>query len=440
MHILKNFISIEDLEIRWGLNKKQIESFTYNKDNEPRLTMWYAIETRPRPDGEQSAFVKYAQYLNGCIFDMNEVLEIEKLNPELIQIKQNECAITPKMIGDKFVFMEYQLIKKEDLYKRWVGATHEEIAKHFEEGEIRAYEYYKGPINNIIWCTSGHIYYQERHDYSNSGLYEYDDEQCSYFLLADVVRCEANHPEYIGNITPESLGLLQGGMPENIKTPLPHAGLATLSADEIINLLRITPIELVDILNGYGTNIGSDFKIKRLVTTDEEEFREYVNNGLSEKFFNIKSLDNVKIYKRDFDIYCETWEIKTYTQLDTTNTYSSEFSSSETQGKLEKKLQAEIEKKNVRIAELEKELATTGVAPTTTVNAAKWESSVTAAFEAWAKIIQDNKDDWKEPEFRALIADLCPDYHTEVLSIAWRLLPGSFKHGRGRPKKKTEKS
>lgn len=57
MHILKDFISIDDLETRWGLDKKQIESFTYERGDEPRLTMWYATEKRARPDGGQSAFV-----------------------------------------------------------------------------------------------------------------------------------------------------------------------------------------------------------------------------------------------------------------------------------------------------------------------------------------------------------------------------------------------
>ncbi|MGD9576021.1 hypothetical protein [Desulfovibrio sp.] len=206
MHILKDFISIDDLETRWGLDKKQIESFTYERGDEPRLTMWYATEKRARPDGGQSAFVKRAQYLNGCVFDMADVLEIEKLNPELVHAAMAEND-EPKMIDGKFVFAEHQIIGKDHLYKRWFGATREEIARHFDKGELRAYEHYKGPINNVIWCNPGQIYYQSRQDYSNPGLYEYLDDQCSYFLLEDVLQCEKLHPEYIGNVSAEDLGL-----------------------------------------------------------------------------------------------------------------------------------------------------------------------------------------------------------------------------------------
>ena len=111
--------------------------------------------------------------------------------------------------------LETQLLPKEELYKRWDGATHEEIAGHFNKGELRAYERHKGPINGILWCKPGHVYYQDRMDYSNPGLYEYSDDYCDYFLLEDVVRCEIEHPEYIGNVTPESLGLVQSGNPES---------------------------------------------------------------------------------------------------------------------------------------------------------------------------------------------------------------------------------
>jgi hypothetical protein len=56
--------------------------------------------------------------------------------------------------------LETQLLPKEELYKRWFGATHEEIAGHFSNGELRAYEHHKGPINGIIWCKPGDVYYK----------------------------------------------------------------------------------------------------------------------------------------------------------------------------------------------------------------------------------------------------------------------------------------
>ena len=105
--------------------------------------------------------------------------------------------------------LESQLLSKENFYERWFGATEEEIAEHVHKGELHAYERYKGPINGVIWCKPAMVYYCERQDYSNSGLYDYVDDFCDYFLIEDMEKCEAAHPEYTGNITPESLGLVQ---------------------------------------------------------------------------------------------------------------------------------------------------------------------------------------------------------------------------------------
>ena len=95
-----------------------------------------------------------------------------------------------------------------------------------------------------------------------------------------------------------------------------------------------------------------------------------------------------------------------------------------------------------KIAALEAELAATKAEleqakadPPSTVNATKWESSVSAAFSVWADIVLGDKTAWLEEEFRTALRGLCKDYHTTVLSLAWSLLPGSFKHGLGRPKK-----
>ena len=101
-------------------------------------------------------------------------------------------------------------------------------------------------------------------------------------------------------------------------------------------------------------------------------------------------------------------------------------------------LETQLAEKDERITELEARSAVIAE-PTTTVNAAKWGSSVTAAFGVWAVIIAGDKADWKEDEFRAALAERCSDYHTDVHATAWRLLPDAFKHGIGRPKKKPEK-
>jgi len=122
MHILKDFISMEDLKKRWGCEKELIESFTYKSLVGSTLTPWYATEIRKRPDGGKSAIVKKANYLSGCIFDMADVLVIESNHPELVHAETAKNDIEGNMVGGKFVFTEHQLIKKEDLYKRWFGA------------------------------------------------------------------------------------------------------------------------------------------------------------------------------------------------------------------------------------------------------------------------------------------------------------------------------
>ena len=85
MHILKEFISVDDLQTRWNCGKELIESFIYESYTDPVLVKWYAKEIRKRPDGGQSAIVKPASYFNGCVFDMNDVLAIEARHPELVQ-------------------------------------------------------------------------------------------------------------------------------------------------------------------------------------------------------------------------------------------------------------------------------------------------------------------------------------------------------------------
>lgn len=90
MPVLKDFISIEALEKRWGCNKDFIESFTHKNPTTAYLTKWYCIETRTRPDGCKSTLVKPAMYLNGCIFNMKDVLGVESNYPELLQEKDAE--------------------------------------------------------------------------------------------------------------------------------------------------------------------------------------------------------------------------------------------------------------------------------------------------------------------------------------------------------------
>lgn len=351
-------------------------------------------------------------------------------------------------LNGTIAILEAQLIPKEELYKRWFGATHEEIAGHFNNDELHAYERHKGPINGIIWCKPGSVYYQDRHEYSNPGRYDYYDDSCDYFLLEDVVRCETEHPEYIGNVTPESLGLVQGESQGEIEgTPL-HPGLETISANRAIKLLGITPIDMVDILNGMDTydDYGNLIETRRLITTDEGRFRAHT---YSEPYFTEEMLKSVKIYQLNFDQYCDEWGIQPSPKAEKADTSDLESKLAEAKKQLEdvegvrrwnkqflterEELRKSLEEKDARVAELESQLA--AAEPATTVNAAKWKNSVVAAFEVWATIIAEDKTNWLEDEFRAEIAKRYSDYHTDVHATAWRLLPAAFKHGLGRPKK-----
>lgn len=181
--------------------------------------------------------------------------------------------------------LETQLLPKEQLYKRWIGATHEEIAGHFDKGELRAYERHKGPINRILWCKPGHVYYQDRGDYSNPGLYDYGDDYCDYFLLEDVMRCETEHPEYIGDVTPESLGLVQAGGSDAKKNMTAFQD-EEIQIDEIRKAMTMSPQDFVDFLNCRNADSN------RLITSWEEGFRE---SGIYGPYFMRENLQNERL-------------------------------------------------------------------------------------------------------------------------------------------------
>lgn len=221
-----------------------------------------------------------------------------------------------------------------------------------------------------------------------------------------------------------------------------HAGLATISANEVIARLEITPIDLVDILNGVPIKdaYNNYIETKRLITTDEEGFRAHTYN---EPYFTVESLKRVKVHQVDFDRYCEKWEGREHAQSERAGS-----SGLESQLAVAQRERESLSQWNKRLSERNKELmaelaAAQGVQkntpmPATTVTAAKWENSVRAAFDLWADIIAGDKADWKADEFRTALASRCNDYHTKVMDIAWRLLPDAFKAGAGRPKKNPE--
>lgn len=112
------------------------------------------------------------------------------------------------------------------------------------------------------------------------------------------------------------------------------------------------------------------------------------------------------------------------------------------------KLNAELEHKNTRIAELEAQVAAltnelakreeaqtaATSAPGTIVNSDRWEKSVSAAFELWHEIICGSKKNWIYDNFCSALKKKYHSYHTKVLHLAWKHLPEAYKQGAGRPK------
>lgn len=429
MHILQDFISIEDLKKRWRCEKELIESFTYKSLIGSTLTPWYATEIRTRPDGGKSAIVKKANYLNGCVFDMADVLVIESNYPELVQTEPTKNDVEDKMIDGKFVFTEHQLIKKEDLYKKWFGATHEEIAAHFNNGELRAYGHYKGPINGVIWCKPGNIYYQDRHDCSNPGLYDYNDDLCDYFLLEDVGRCEAEHPEYAGNITPEDLGLVQGessNEPQGKPEYIPVENLqktASLSPSRFVELLRthrdylplhgffsdndrlffydedVEPVRALDVLSGITVHY---LDWKNFILEMEKEGREKIeSNGDGALPEDVSDLEPQLAEAQKHIEALEQWNKRLNEQ--------------------NKKLRPELAEKNSRIAELESLLAISAESKGKRDNSAaiigklrkdlqRWKTAFPLAVYATEKLLTHPAETTKKTrsELLPFICEVCP--------------------------------
>lgn len=209
--------------------------------------------------------------------------------------------------------------------------------------------------------------------------------------------------------------------------------------------LRVTHRKMINILE-FGYEISGNY-IR--IETDKDEEKEYYYsqqafpNDCAPFFSRAKDILQVNIHISSWEKILEArGENIFYPHLtNKCDTFLREKSKSQSEVQLtEAELRKALDEKDARIAQLERALATAKAEPVTTVNAAKWEGSVAAAFGVWADIVAGNKTDWKEDEFRSAIEARCTDYHTKVHAIAWNLLPDEFKNGRGRPKKKPEKS
>lgn len=177
------------------------------------------------------------------------------------------------------------LLPYKELRHRWLGATTEEIAYHTQKGELRAYSKYKGPIQGVVWCENSQLDFKGIPD---------------FVLKEDVAKLEQKNPEYIGKFSESNLPL--ANFAETYLQPL-HDGMRLFSAIEVIKLLKITPIEFLDFINGkyWGEGENGTYRI-RLKTTDEIRFQ---NCEYNDQFFNIDELSTINIYKKDLLNFCE---------------------------------------------------------------------------------------------------------------------------------------
>jgi hypothetical protein len=381
----------------------------------------------------------------------------------------------------KFVEIREPMIYAESVYKRWTGihGYRHELANLIDnsglDGIPTAYIVKKvldcgndEIITECIECDTwilGQPPCYENHIWNNEENYDFSNIA---YILSEILEYEESNPKLLYEVVEDHEKAWSNNKNMQTTTTILHAGLITISSDEVIAHLRITPIDFVDILNGYKVNDdhGNFIAEKRLRTVDEEAFREYKNSGWNDDFFKIKDIENVRIYQVDFERYCQDWGLQEELQVDETDTSEIQSKLSEAEEKVARfsrmikrlheqnerlmacneennsrntELKTALEAANTRIAELKKELAASSATePPTTVNATKWENSVKAVLEVWIGILQGNKTDWKEDEFRKSLSSRYPDYHTKVHVIAWRALPPAFKNGAGRPKKNPE--
>lgn len=99
MKILKNFISVDALEKRWGLNEEQLEAFVFERGRrEPRLIKWAVKGLKKGEDGNFIAIVRRTSDISNCIFDMDEVSRWDWFFPELKAQEPAESEIpTPSV-------------------------------------------------------------------------------------------------------------------------------------------------------------------------------------------------------------------------------------------------------------------------------------------------------------------------------------------------------
>lgn len=277
------------------------------------------------------------------------------------------------------------MICVDKLYERWTGIHgHEgELASLIDAGRYAVSEdgiptpYFVHKvlqtddnkfINICSKCFDGIL----MQNYRPYRVESFGDEASYYFdniayIMSEILEYEKTRPELFYKVVDDPDAVWKAATLQKEVTSL-HPGLQILSAYDVIADLGITPIELVDMLNGssvYDENnkyIGT----KRLVTIDEGNFREY---SLSDPYFRESDIKNVGIYKRDFDLFCQAWGIEQSIRPNPVNNSEPDSSVAEVQKRIESlsewnkrlnennhKILADSAEKDTRIAELEAEL------------------------------------------------------------------------------------
>jgi hypothetical protein len=319
----------------------------------------------------------------------------------------------------KKIEIRESMIPDAELIKRWSGLSVEDLADGIYSvfyGEPsqppfpKPYTVHKILRNEL----EQHIFYcdaEQKLPYHKQESGEYSWELNIFFKLSDIEIYENAHPEvkYQRVYTEDELVAM---------TP------NYVPADDLREVEDLSPVQTVDYLRRHKNDLplfGTDVDYEKYKFPDMQE-NFHLTDDDRDFFYNRASREAAAQMLARLCLH--TKDVRKHRGKDIH--LDSENQLAEAQQK---------------IASLEEQLAAAKAKPKyaeadppSTVNAALWESSVQAAFTVWAEIVQGDKADWKEREFRDAIKKQGRDYHTKVLFLAWKLLPDNFKHGPGRPK------
>ena len=242
-----------------------------------------------------------------------------------------------------------------------------------------------------------------------------------FFLRSeDIKTCEQTYPEL----------LWEPAYPEDA---LMQKYGEYIPADVVRKWLRMSPMTFIDFMNrGQGP-----------VSSWEEAFRDHLQNLYPEhEFFSVSDLQ-----KKEFAFHVLDWlewQNERNSQEHTAPEPPPALADSSTASPQEKEarilaLEEQLNARDARIVELEdlleaqgQQIATLEQGP---VDAQRWRNNIAAVCGLLVSIMQEARTDWIRDEFTTALAEACPRYLTDVERIAWKALPDSCKHGRGRKKK-----